>query len=275
MANKSEEVTKGLIANKLSTMVGYSSEQDVKLNGVTWYKENSYEGSENQIIAEVFKNASKSQSATSKGTPDFIVVKENSNCIIVIECKAEDKNHGRYTNVKEYEVAGYSNNPEDTKKYAVDGALWYASFLNDKYDVIAIAASGQNKTNLKISSFIVPKGSQKNEIKLLEDCGYFDGLKSINDYENDIDIVLGRFNKEKEEVLKKLRIYTLQCANFLRVNGIEDNSKAGFVSAIILGLTNKESELYKLTTKALEDKRKNKSKVLLDDFLGKTAVKKT
>ena len=274
MANKSEEVTKGLIANKLSTMVGYSSEQDVKLNGVTWYKENSYEGSENQIIAEVFKNASKSQSATSKGTPDFIVVKENSNCIIVIECKAEDKNHGRYTNVKEYEVAGYSNNPEDTKKYAVDGALWYASFLNDKYDVIAIAASGQNKTNLKISSFIVPKGSQKNEIKLLEDCGYFDGLKSINDYENDIDIVLGRFNKEKEEVLKKLRIYTLQCANFLRVNGIEDNSKAGFVSAIILGLTNKESELYKLTTKALEDKRKNKSKVLLDDFLGKTAVKK-
>lgn len=274
MASKSEEVTKGLIANKLSTMDSYSSEQDVKLNGITWYKENSYEGSENQIIAEVFKNASKSQSATSKGTPDFIVVKENSNCIIVIECKAEEKNHGRHTNVKEYEVTGYSDNPEDTKKYAIDGALWYASFLNDKYDVVAIAASGQNKTNLKITSFIVPKGSKKNEIVLLEDCGYFDGLKSILEYEKDINIKIGKFNKEKDEVIKKLRVYTLQCANFLRSNGIEDNSKAGFVSAIILGLTNKESELYKITKKAIEEKRNSKSKILLEDSLGKTAVKK-
>ena len=274
MANKSEEITKGLIANKLSTIPGYSSEQDVKENGVTWYKENSYEGSENQIISEVFKNASKSQSTASKGTPDFIVVKEKSNCIVVIECKAEEKNHGRHLNNKDYEITGYSDNPEDTKKYAIDGALWYASFLNDKYDVVAVAVSGQNKTNLKITSFVVPKSAQKNEVKLLEDCGFFDGLKSINEYEKDVDIATGRFNKGKDEILKRLRIYTLQCANFLRVNGIEDNSKAGFVSAIILGLTNKESELYKLTIKALEEKRNSKSKTLLDDLLGKAAVKK-
>ena len=57
-------------------------------------------------------------------------------------------------------------------------------------------------------------------------------------------IALNRFAATEEAVRKELRRYTLDCANFLRSNGIEDNSKAGFVSAIILGLTNKESELY-------------------------------
>ncbi len=274
MASKSEEITKGLIASKLSNTPGYPNEQDVKLNGITWYKENSYEGSENQIISDVFKIASKSQKASGKGTPDFIVVKEKSDCLVVIECKADEKYQGRFANFKDYELNGYSENSEDTKRYAIDGALWYASFLNTKYNVIAVAVSGQNKTNLKITSFIVPKGAQKNEIVLLEDCGYFDGLKSISEYEKDINIKIGKFNKEKDEIIKKLRVYTLQCANFLRSNGIEDNSKAGFVSAIILGLTNKESELYKITKKAIEEKRNTKSRVLLEDTLGRNAVKK-
>lgn len=202
------------------------------------------------------------------------MVKEKSDCLVVIECKADEKYQGRFANFKDYELNGYSENPEDTKRYAIDGALWYASFLNTKYNVIAVAVSGQNKTNLKITSFIVPKGAQKNEIVLLEDCGYFDGLKSISEYEKDINIKIGKFNKEKDEIIKRLRVYTLQCANFLRSNGIEDNSKAGFVSAIILGLTNKESELYKITKKAIEEKRNTKSRVLLEDTLGRNAVKK-
>lgn len=274
MSRKSEETTKGIVANKLRGILGYPTKQDESINGVTWYKEDSYKNSTDSFLEQVFKKASKSQSGDSKGTPDYIVVDKNSECIVIIECKADIKNHSRYNEVSDYIGDGYSVKPEDTQKYAIDGVLWYGSFLTYKYDVIAIAVSGQNETTLRITSYVLPKNSEKENIYLLENCGYYDGIKSIREYEKDVNIVLGRFNKKKEQILKNLRSYTLQCANFLRVNGIEDNSKAGFISAIILGLTNKESDLYKLTKKAVEDKRKAKSKVMETDLLGKSCVKK-
>lgn len=274
MSKNSEETTKGIVAGKLSEIIGYPTHQDERLNGIIWYKEDSYKGSEDNKLAEIFKNASKSQTEDSRGTPDFIVLKDNSDCIVVIECKAETKNQSRFDDVKDYIGKGYSLNSDDTKKYAIDGALWYASFLNDKYDVIAVACSGQNKINFKITSFVVPKNAKNGDIHLIENCDYFTGLKSINDYEKDINITLGRFNEEKENIIKNLKSYTLACANFLRVNGIEDNSKAGFVSAIILGLTNKQSELYKLTKKSIDEKRTGKSKIMFSDFLGKQSVSK-
>ena len=61
--------------------------------------------------------------------------------------------------------------------------------------------------------------------------------------------------------------------NFLRSNGIEDNSKAGFVSAIVLGLTNKDSRLYRETKFAIDRKRESKSKKMFDDPIGKEAVR--
>lgn len=275
MREKSEETTKGIVASKLSEIVGYPAHQDEKINGIVWYKEDSYKGSENGVLAEIFKKASKSQKEDSRGTPDFIVLKDNSNCVVIIECKAEIRNQSRYEDVKDYVGKGYSENPEDTKKYAIDGALWYASFLNDKYDVIAIACSGQNKTDFKITSFVVPQNSRKEDIHLIENCeDCSTGLKSITNYEDDINIVLGKFDEKKEMIVKNLRSYILSCANFLRANGIEDDSKAGFVSAIILGLTNKSSELYKLTKLAINEKRKTKTKLLFNDRLGKQAPRK-
>ena len=78
-------------------------------------------------------------------------------------------------------------------------------------------------------------------------------------------------NRSKSK--RELRRYTLSCANFLRANGIEDNSKAGFVSAIILGLTNHESKLYNDTKRAIEAKRTTKSKKMVSDPIGKHSVK--
>lgn len=72
---------------------------------------------------------------------------------------------------------------------------------------------------------------------------------------------------------KELRRYALACANFLRANGIEDNSKAGFISAIILGLTNHESRLYRNTKEAIESKNASKAKTLGPDRLGGQSVK--
>ena len=124
MSTSSEETTKGIVANKLREIQGYPKSQDEKLNGIVWYKEDSFKNSENDKLSEIFKKASKSQTEQSKGTPDFLVLKDNLNCIIVIECKADTIFQSRYADVHEYVGKGYSDNPDDTKKFAIDGALW-------------------------------------------------------------------------------------------------------------------------------------------------------
>lgn len=42
MASVSEEKTKGLTADKLMNIEGYPTAQNVTVDGVTWFKEDSY-----------------------------------------------------------------------------------------------------------------------------------------------------------------------------------------------------------------------------------------
>lgn len=268
----SEETTKGMVADRLKDIDGYPTTQNVCVDGITWFKEDSYKGTAYDWLSGVFSTATKKQSGKDKGTPDFIITKDNSNVIIVIECKGNEKDHSKYSDVKEYKLNGFGD-AIDTTTYAINGALWYATFLNDKFDVIAIGISGQMEQTCKVTSFVLPKGGNITDIELIEDDVLESSKLNIDNYNREIDIVLERFAGTEAEVKKELRRYTLTCANFLRSNGIEDNSKAGFVSAIILGLTNHESKLYKDTKSAIDSKNASKSKKLFSDPLGKNAVK--
>lgn len=272
MSRASEETTKGLVADKLKEIVGYPTAQNISVDGIMWLKEDSYKSTSFDWLSGVFATASKKQTLVSKGTPDYIVTKENSNVIVVIECKADARNHSVFTDIKDYKTAGYGT-PAETEAYAINGALWYATFLNDKYDVVAIGVSGQSKESCKVSSFVLPKGGKITDIEILEDGFIDDAIVSISQYEKDIDIALDSIAGTEAAVKKELRRYTLTCANFLRSNGIEDNSKAGFVSAIILGLTNHESKLYKDTKSAIDAKNATKAKKLISDPLGRNSVK--
>lgn len=272
----SEELTKGIVAGKLSVLEGYSSKQNMENNGIIWFKEDSYKGTAYNWLKDVFAKASKKQTLSGRGTPDFTIVKEKSNIIVVVECKAEingaNSKHSMFDNVEEYKLYGYGT-PAETEQYAINGALYYGTFLSQDYDVIAIGVSGQSESELRITSFVLPKGSELADMEIMEDGGYEDCLVSIEQYERDVDIVLNRFAATEEEIRRELRKYTLSCANFLRSNGIEDNSKAGFVSAIVLGLTNKDSRLYRETKAAMDRKAESKSKRRSDDPIGKDAVK--
>lgn len=272
MRKASEETTKGLTADVLRDIIDYPSNQNIKVDGITWFKEDSYKGTDYNWLSAVFEKASKKQNMENKGTPDFIITKDNSNIIVVIECKAKTSDHSKYSNLNDYKVNGFGTS-DDTAKYAIDGALWYASFLSDKYDIIAIAVSGQTLIESRITSFVWPKNGDILDVELLADGLLQNEMQSINQYEKDIDVVLERFAATEAEVKKELRRYTLSCANFLRANGIEDNSKAGFVSAIILGLTNHESKLYKDTKSAIDGKRSTKFKKMLSDPIGKNSIK--
>lgn len=272
MPKASEETTKGLIAAKLKSIDHYPENQNVKTNGVTWFKEDSYKGTEYGWLQEVFSKATKKQTMKTKGTPDFIVTLEGAELILVIECKGSVENHTVHPNVRKYIEHGYGS-PDETEKYAINGALWYASFLKSEYDVVTVGVSGQTQAEARVTSFVWPKNGTISDIALLED-GYLDeSLVSMKQYQEDIDTALDRMSLTKEAVRKELRRYTLSCANFLRSNGIEDNSKAGFVSAVILGLTNRESRLYRSTKAAVEVKKTTKSLKMMNDVLGKDATK--
>lgn len=271
MAKASEETTKGLTADKLKEIEGYPSAQNTTVDGITWFKEDSYKGTPYKWLTKIFKTASKKQTLKTKGTPDFMVTLDDSEIILIIECKGDVNDHSQFSDVNDYISYGYGN-PTETEKYAINGAFWYASFLKDYYDVVFAGISGQTETEARVTSFVWPKSGGIKEVALIEDGHLDDSLVSITQYQKDVEIVLDRYAATEEAVRKELRRYTLDCANFLRQNGIEDNSKAGFVSAIILGLTNHESSLYKNTKNAIDHKKGTKAKRLLIDSIGRDAV---
>jgi len=99
------------------------------------------------LIDKSLNNASKK--GIGKGYPEFIIRSNDySDFLIVIECKADPKKH------QSLSLDKYS-------ECAVDGVLLYTSFLAKEFDVLAIAISGQNEAELKISQFLQLKGTQK------------------------------------------------------------------------------------------------------------------
>ncbi len=126
-----ERKTEGLIENRLKDLA-YC---DVG-NGIVIEKQQS----DSPRITKLLRNASKSGSG--QGRPEFIITSsQHSDFLIVFECKADPAKHE-------------SKNKDKYSEYAVDGVLLYASFLSKEYDVLAIAASGQDEASLRISHFL-------------------------------------------------------------------------------------------------------------------------
>ena len=241
----SEETTKGLVKRTLSA-VGYPQNQDVEENGITIYKEQSYNdfAQDNNLacfLKDQFASASKSLSGN-KGAPDFTITNKSSNIIIVIECKEDIKNHQTYSNLNDYKKGIGTEREISTK--AVNGALHYASFINNGFDVIAIAVSGISDTNIKCSVFLLPSKGAYKDIKLLSD-GDLTVISSFKDYKHRIDIEKGVFKEETEKVIKELKKYSAACNKFLRANGISPEDRAGFLSALVMAQTEEDSAYFK------------------------------
>lgn len=98
-------------------------------------------------IQELLKGESKGK-GKGNGYPEFILsFPTNSSYLIVVECKAKTSDHE-------------SPDRNNAVKYAVDGVLHYAHALSAEYNVIAVAASGQNETEFTISHFYWKKGAE-------------------------------------------------------------------------------------------------------------------
>jgi len=135
-----------------------------KLRDLTYFDDQKIDveeqKSKNSEIVKLLSRASKSGKGA--GYPEFIITKQNSDVLLVIECKASTKFH----------ESERKDNPRD---YAVDGVLHYASFLKEKYHVIAIAISG-TKDNPRISTYQWNKGEKRFLLRKFSD------LQKYEDY---------------------------------------------------------------------------------------------
>lgn len=133
--------------------------EDALFTSIKWEEQKS----SIKRIQELLKGESKGK-GKGNGYPEFILsFPTNSSYIIVVECKAKASDHE-------------SHERDNAVKYAVDGVLHYAKALSSDYNVIAIAVSGQNDTELRVSHFYIKKGA--DEVSELED----KRLLAIDDY---------------------------------------------------------------------------------------------
>lgn len=87
-------------------------------------------------------------SLPTKGTakPEYIITFDNNpNTILVIECKRNKKDH-------------ISEDLAHPQKYAVDGVLYYAKYLKEEFNVIAVAVSGTKIEDYSSNSYYWKKG---------------------------------------------------------------------------------------------------------------------
>ena len=184
MAN--ERLTEGFVRDHFKGDPVFSS--------VQWDEQKSSIKLIDELLSSASKNNPETQISKKKkhGYPEFIIsFPTNSNYLIVVECKALTTKH---------ESIG-RNNPKD---YAVDGVLHYASFLSKEFNVVAIAVSGETKSELKVSNFYWKKNDDTyrdtKDVKLLSISDYLqlfeDQFFISNFYTRDISSKAKELNEE-------------------------------------------------------------------------------
>lgn len=233
-----EKKTESLFLNRLEECK--YPKADIGKEDVKVWSQTEFKG-EDKYLESAFKHASKRKGKNGEGKPEFTIRDKNRDLIIVVECKQSNSQHSSCSNLEDFKnMAMELKNKTTTEQYAVDGALHYASFVKNDYDVIAIGVSGDTDKNYRLTSILWPKNTSIDKIMVIEDGGYSDTLMSYKDYERCINKKLNRSASTKDEVLSELKRYANACNNFLRENGISSGDRAGFISGIVIALTDNE-----------------------------------
>jgi len=186
------------------------------------------QASENSKINKLLNSASKK--GNGKGKPEFIIsFPNNSDLIIVIECKAKISKHE-------------SPARDKFSEFAVDGALLYASYLSKDFDVIAIGVSGETKQQLRVSHYLQLKGERKPvsifKNRLLSASDYLEGyLTSPEKFRQDYNALLS-FTKKLNDTLHSHKILESQRSLLISCILIALENKAFKAAYPLFGSTN-------------------------------------
>ncbi len=176
-----------------------------------WHVEE--QSSQNQAIADLLKSATKKGTGKNLGRPEFVITfNDLKETICVIEAKADTKKHES------------QSPPDDPINFAVDGVLHYAQKLSAEFNVLAIAVSGKNKENIKVSHYFHLKGGENKEVlpagKLLDQESYEQAILA----------------EVKQQDLDKIFDYYRALNNKLHDYKIKEDARALLVSCILIAL---------------------------------------
>lgn len=198
-----ERITENIVRNLLREK-GYYNDENIVIEE---------QKSQNPRINKLLANASKGGNGI--GRPEFIIsFKNNPDDLIVIECKASIIYHE-------------SKDRTNYKDYAVDGVLLYASYLKGSFNVTAIAVSGENEREKRISTFLWLR--QHYIYKDIQDKIF---LKS-----SEINNIIKEQSKPfaEEELIAKAIEYN----SFLHNYSIPEVERCTLISAVLIALQNK------------------------------------
>ncbi len=158
-----------------------------------------------------------SQGGNGKAKPEYVItMNDDANTIIVIECKNTVKKHS-------------SADLSCPRGFAVDGVLYYAKFLKEEYNVIAVAVSGTNTSNMKVDAFHWLKGQD-----------VYLPLKKATDIilepKNYIKLVKGE-KLQKGYSLDEIRETAIQMHDYLREIKVVEAHKPIFIAGILIALS--------------------------------------
>ena len=162
-----------------------------------------------------------SQGGRGKAKPEFVItLKEDSNTIIVVECKKSKRKH-------------QSTHCDKPKDFAVDGALYYAKFLKEGYNVVVVAVSGTKKDECKVSTFYWPMGQPDFE--------ELSRLNIILDPTNYLRFLHGT-KIARAYSIEEIRQTAIKMSNSLRVAKVTANDKPIFIAGILIALQDADFE---------------------------------
>lgn len=210
---KNERITENLVRDEFRRLGYYRQDAQIIVE------------EQKSQIAEVVRllgNASKSGSG--KGSPEFIVsTPETPDFLVVVECKALITQHE-------------SPKHDKPKDFAVDGALHYAAHLSKSYNVIAIAVSGQRRSQLRVSVFIHPKNAAVSKPLRTKSGKKVDAFLPIDDL-----IEHGTFDPQvSKQRHDDLMAFSRELHEFMRDHAkLTESEKPLHVSGTLIALRNK------------------------------------
>ena len=170
-----------------------------------------------------------SQGGKGKAKPEYIITfNDDIHTLIVVECKNSAKKHR-------------SDKLNKPSGYSVDGALYYAKFLKQEYNVVAIAVSGTTLEKMKVDTFYWGRGQDNYTV-----------LKKAKDIflepKNYIELIKG--NKLKKAYsLDEIRNTAIDMHNSLREIKVTEAHKPIFIAGILIALNDDDfSKSYSLLT---------------------------
>ena len=165
------------------------------------------------------------QSGNGKAKPEYIItMNDDVSTIIVVECK---------NNVKKHASTDLSN----PRGFAVDGVLYYAKFLKEDFNVIAVAISGT--TTAKVDAFYWGKGLSTYDAEILKKSK--DIILEPKNYKK----LLKGEKLQKDYSLNEIRETAIEMHDYLREIAVREEHKPIFIAGILIALNNDDfSKMY-------------------------------